>query len=160
MKKFINHITKKPMMQLLESQQKDYVAIATTLAQELATYAVERDRQAGLPNEEIQQIRASGLLPLVVPKIYGGLGATWIEALKVVQEIAKAEGSSGQLYANQLILSILPLVSGTEAQVERYCRATAQHHLFWGNAFNTRDTRLQIEPEGDHYRVNGFKSFG
>ncbi|MBD2365442.1 acyl-CoA dehydrogenase family protein [Anabaena minutissima FACHB-250] len=147
-------------MQLFEYQQTDYVAIAATFTQELAATAIERDRQAGLPTQEVQQLRESGLLPLVIPKEYGGMGATWVEALKVVQEFAKSEGSIGQLYANQLILSVLPFVSGTPAQAEHYCRATAQHHLFWGNAFNTRDTRLIIEPEENHYRVNGIKSFG
>lgn len=147
-------------MQLLEFKQTDYVAIAKTLTQNLAATAIERDRQAGLPIYEVQQLRQSGLLPLVIPIEYGGLGASWTEALKVVQELAKTEGSIAQLYANQLILSVLPLVSGTSAQAERYCRATAQEHLFWGNAFNTRDTRLTIAPEGDHYRVNGIKSFG
>lgn len=147
-------------MQLLEYKQTNYVTIATSLAEELAATAVERDRQAGLPTQEVQQLKKSGLLSLVIPKQYGGAGATWVEALKVVQELAKAEGSIGQLYSNQLILSIVPLVSGTSEQAEHYCRATAKYHLFWGNAFNTRDTRLTIAPEGNHYRVNGVKSFG
>lgn len=147
-------------MQLLEFKQTDYRAIAKTLTQNLAATAIERDRQAGLPTHEVQQLRQSGLLPLVIPQEYGGLGTPWTEALKVVQELAKAEGSIAQLYANQLILSVLPLVSGTSEQAKRYCRATAQEHLFWGNAFNTRDLRLAIVPEGDHYRVNGTKSFG
>ncbi|MEW5861297.1 MAG: acyl-CoA dehydrogenase family protein [Cyanobacteriota bacterium] len=139
---------------------KDYAAIASALSQELAASAVERDRQAAIPHEEVRRLRESGLLPLVVPREYGGIGATWVEAYKVLQEIAKADGSTGQLYCNQLILSVVGQVIGTPAQAERYYRATAQNHLFWGNAFNTRDTRLKIEPEGDRFRVNGTKSFG
>ncbi|WP_026735460.1 acyl-CoA dehydrogenase family protein [Fischerella sp. PCC 9605] len=148
-------------MQLLERNElKDYIAIATTVSKELAASAVERDLQAGIPYEEIQRLREAGLLPLVVPREYGGVGATWIEAFKIVQELAKADGSTGQLYANQIILSVLGQVAGTPAQAERYYRATAQNHLFWGNAVNARDTRLKIEPEDNHYRVNGIKTFG
>ncbi|MFE1745413.1 acyl-CoA dehydrogenase family protein [Coleofasciculus sp. H7-2] len=147
---------------------KDYAAIATALSQELAASAVERDSQAGVPHEEVRLLRQSGLLPLVVPREYGGIGATWVEALKILQEIAKADGSTGQLYSNQLVLSVVAQASGTPAQTERYYRATAQNHLFWGNAFNTRDTRLKIEPEGEltlsalryRFRVNGIKTFG
>ncbi len=139
---------------------KNYVAIAATLSKELAVKAVERDREAGIPAQEVQWLRESGLLPLVVPQAYGGAGATWMEAFKVVQELAKADGSIGQLYANQIILSVLPQIVGTPAQAERYYRATAQNHLFWGNALNARDTRLKIEPEGDHFRANGTKTFG
>lgn len=149
------------MTTLLEcTELKDYAAIATAISDELATSAVERDRQAGIPDVEIQRFQEAGLLPLVVPQAYGGLGATWIEAFKIIQELAKADGSTGQLYGNHLILSVLGQVAGTPAQAERFYRATAQNHLFWGNAVNTRDTRLKIEPEGNHYRVNGIKSFG
>jgi len=86
--------------------------------------------------------------------------ATWVDAFKIIQELSKADGSIGQLYGNHLILSVLDQVAGTPAQAERFYRATAQKHLFWGNAVNTRDTRLKIEPEGNYYRVNGIKSFG
>ncbi len=149
------------MTQLLEQTQvKDYKAIATAVSKELATSAVERDRGAGSPIEEVQKLRESGLLPLMVPKAYGGVGATWLEAFTILKELAKADGSIGQLYANQLALSILPQVLGNPMQMHRYSRMTAQNHLFWGNALNGRDARLKIEQEGDHYRANGVKSFG
>jgi alkylation response protein AidB-like acyl-CoA dehydrogenase len=63
------------MTQLLERNElKDYAAIATALSQELAASAVERDRQAGIPDVEIQRLREAGLLPLVVPQAYSGVG--------------------------------------------------------------------------------------
>jgi alkylation response protein AidB-like acyl-CoA dehydrogenase len=148
-------------MTVLEYQPiRNNLEIATTFAQTFAAKATENDRAATLPTAEVQQLRASGLLSLVIPKEYGGLGATWPEATKVVREFAKVEGSLGQLYGNQVILSVLPIVSGTPEQAQHYCCATAQQQLFWGNAFNTRDTRLKITPEAGGYRVNGMKSFG
>jgi alkylation response protein AidB-like acyl-CoA dehydrogenase len=149
------------MTQLVErTEVKDYLAIATALSKELAMSAVERDRQAGSPIEEVQKLRESGLLPLMVPQAYGGIGATWMSGFTILKELAKADGSIGQLYANQLALSVVPLAIGTPAQAIHYAQITAQDHLFWGNALNGRDARLKIEPEGDHYRVNGIKSFG
>ena len=149
------------MTTLLARQNlKDYGAIASALSKELAATAVERDRRGGAPFEEVRRIREMGLMPLVVPSRFGGSGATWQGAFKVVQELAKADGSTGQLYANHVTLSVAAEVAGTPAQAEYYYRATAKHHLFWGNAINTRDTRLKIEPEGQHFRVNGVKSFG
>lgn len=140
--------------------EKDYRSIAIALSAELATTAIERDTKAGIPHEEVQRLRETGLLPIIVPRAYGGGGLTWVEAFKIVQELAKADGSIGQLYGNHLNLSVLGQVAGTPAQAEHYYRLTAQKHLFWGNALNARDTRLKITPEGDHYRVNGIKSFG
>ncbi|RAM51893.1 MAG: monooxygenase [Hapalosiphonaceae cyanobacterium JJU2] len=145
---------------LLKEESKDWIAIASSVSADLTTTAVERDTKAGLPDVEIQLLRESGLLPLVVPKEYGGTGATWIEALKIVQELSKADGSIGQLYGNHLNLVALGHVSGTSEQKQRYYRQTAEHNLFWANAINTRDTRLKITPNGEHFRVNGIKSFG
>ncbi|MCU0542619.1 MAG: acyl-CoA dehydrogenase family protein [Oscillatoriaceae cyanobacterium Prado104] len=139
---------------------KDYNAIADSLSQELAQSAVARDLRAGTPDEEIERLRQTGLLPLVVPQEYGGAGATWVEAFKVILKLSKADGSIGQLYGNHLNLTALGQVSGTPAQAERYYRETAEKNLFWGNAINTRDTRLKIAPEGNDFRVNGIKSFG
>ncbi|WNZ27001.1 monooxygenase [Leptolyngbya sp. NK1-12] len=148
------------MTQAIERIETNYQQIAADLSDELAASAVERDLRAGAPDEEIRRLRETGLLPLVVPKSYGGGGATWAEALKIVQELAKADGSVGQLYGNHLNLTTLAEVAGTPAQAERYYRETVERNLFWANAINTRDERLKLTPEGDHYRVNGIKSFG
>ncbi|MBR8836467.1 MAG: acyl-CoA dehydrogenase family protein [Stigonema ocellatum SAG 48.90 = DSM 106950] len=149
------------MVQLLEEKKsQEWIAIASSLSQELAKTAVERDAKAGSPDLEVQRLRENGLLPLVVPQEYGGIGATWSEALKIVQELSQADGSIGQLYGNHLNLSALGHVSGTPEQKDRYYWETSRNNLFWANAINTRDTRLQISPEGENFRVNGVKSFG
>lgn len=149
------------MVQLLvKEESQDWINVATSLSKELLATAVERDSKAGLPDVEIQRLRETGLLSLVVPKEYGGAGRTWIEALKIVQELSKADGSIGQLYGNHLNLTTLAHVSGTPEQKQRYYQQTAQKNLFWANAINTRDTRLKITPDGEHFRVNGVKSFG
>ena len=78
-------------MQLLESKtSQDYLALASALAEEFATTAVERDR-GGTPKQERDRIRQSGLLQLIVPKEYGGLGETWITTLKIGRELAKVD---------------------------------------------------------------------
>jgi alkylation response protein AidB-like acyl-CoA dehydrogenase len=145
---------------LVKEESKHWINVATSLSAELAATAVERDIKAGLPDVEIQRLRETGLLPLVVPKEYGGIGVTWAEAFKIIQELSKADGSVGQLYGNHLNLIVLGHVSGTPEQKERYYRETADKNLFWANAINTRDTRLKITPEGEYFRVGGVKSFG
>lgn len=137
----------------------EYRSIAINLAHELKQTVQERDRQSGVPSYEIQRLRESGLLPLVVPQSYGGGGANWVDALSIVREIAKADSSTAQLYGYHLLLTVLGQVAGTPEQADRHYRETAEQHLFWGNAINVRDTRLQIKPEQDHYRVDGVKTF-
>lgn len=142
------------------TKPRDYIDIAVSLTKELEQSAVERDNKGGAPSEEINKLRESGLLPLVIPKQYGGIGATWSDALKIVQELSKSDGSIGQLYGNHLNLTALAHVSGTSEQKERYYRETAKNNWFWANAINTRDTRLKITPDGENFRVQGVKSFG
>lgn len=133
--------------------------VAISPSEQLAQSAVPLETHVGSPEDEIEQLRETGLLPLVVPKEYGGLGATWKEALKIVYELAKAEGAIGQLYCNHLILTALAHVCGTVEQKEKYYWYTAQHQGFWANAIDTWDTRLRISPEGEHFRLNGVKRF-
>jgi alkylation response protein AidB-like acyl-CoA dehydrogenase len=142
------------------TKTRDYVDIAVSLTKELTKSALERDSVGGVPEEEINKLRESGLLTLIIPKEYGGVGATWIDALKIVQELSKSDGSIGQLYGNHLNLTALGHVSGTPDQKETYYRETAKNNWFWANAINTRDTGLKISPAGDNFQVNGVKSFG
>lgn len=148
------------MPQLFEQKVSDPMTIAAEAFHELAATATERDGQAGIPDQEVQILRKSGLLKLPIPKEYGGAGAGWEEIYKAVQMVSRADGSTGQLYANHVSLSNMAKLVGRPGQAEYYYRLTATQNLFWGNAFNTRDTRLKIEPEGNHFRVNGIKTFG
>ena len=135
---------------------QNYRNVAVSLSQELAQSAVERDAETLIPELEIDRLRENGLLALVVPKEYGGLDATWPEALKTVKELSQGDGAIGQLYGNHLNLTALAHISGTPEQKARYYRQTAQHQWFWGNAINTWDKTLTITPDGDNFRLNGF----
>lgn len=107
---------------------------------------------------EIERLRESNLLSLVVPKKYGGIGVTWTEALKVVQEIASSDGSLGQLFGNHLNLTVLPHILGTSAQKQAYYQQTVKANGFWANAIDTWDTRLRISADGESFRLNGVKN--
>jgi alkylation response protein AidB-like acyl-CoA dehydrogenase len=144
-----------------ESQQViDYQAVAEELSEALAASALERDQKAEIPEAEINLFKKSGLLLLSIPKKYGGMGASWLEVFRVIQAISKAEGSSGQLYANHITLVTLGEVMGRLGQAEHFYRRTRENNLFWANAVNARDARLKITPDGDNFLVNGIKSFG
>lgn len=148
-------------MQLLErTELRSPLAIASDLSKEFAENAVERDLQAGLPTYEVSRLRQEGLLTLVIPTEYGGTGESLITALRVIQELSKADGSIGQLYCNHLGLTTLAHVAGTPSQKERYYRGTVEHQWFWGNSINMRDARLHITSDGENFRLNGIKGFG
>ncbi|MEW6495208.1 MAG: acyl-CoA dehydrogenase family protein [Cyanobacteriota bacterium] len=133
--------------------------VAASLSQEFVQSAAKPDAKAGVSEYEIERLRDSELLSLIVPKEYGGIGATWVEALKIVYALSKANHLIGQLYGNHLILTTLAHICGTLEQKERYYQYTAGNHCFWANAIDTWDTTLKLTSEGDHFRLNGAKTF-
>jgi alkylation response protein AidB-like acyl-CoA dehydrogenase len=147
-------------MQLLESKTSlDYLALATALAEEFATTAVERDTKGGTPKQERDRIRQSGLLKLIIPKEYGGLGETWITTLKISRELAKVDSSIAHVFSYHHLGVIIPHIFGSIAQKERYYSNTIQNNWFWCNALNPLDRRTTLTPDGNNFRLNGIKSF-
>ncbi|MCF2151423.1 acyl-CoA dehydrogenase family protein [Desmonostoc muscorum LEGE 12446] len=157
------------MQQLLETTKPlNFLAIGYQLAQEFAKTAAERDqlrcaegeRNGGnRPIHEIEQLRQSGLLNLVIPTIYGGLGETsWVKIFGLIREFAKADGSIGQLFGNHTtIISSLSISNPT--QVEQLYLDTVQHNWFWANAANALDPRLLATPTKHGWQFDGIKRF-
>jgi alkylation response protein AidB-like acyl-CoA dehydrogenase len=137
----------------------DPVEVAESLARELETTAVERDRGGGTPKRERDALRASGLLALVVPRELGGHGADWTTALRTVRVIAGADGSLAHVFGFQHLLLATVRLFGTAAQFDRLARATVERRLFWGNALNPLDTRTVLARRGDERVLRGEKSF-
>ena len=147
-------------MQLLESKTSfDHLALATALAEEFATTAVERDAKGGTPKQERDRLRQSGLLKLIVPKEYGGLGETWITTLKISRELAKVDSSIAHVFSYHHLGVVIPHIFGSIAQKERYYSKTIQNNLFWCNALNPLDRRTILTADGNNFLLNGVKSF-
>ncbi|MFB7933821.1 acyl-CoA dehydrogenase family protein [Streptomyces sp. NPDC056039] len=137
----------------------DWIATARAVAADLAQDAAQRDKANKPPFEEVERLRAAGLLTLLVPTEYGGGGADWRTAYAVIREIAAGDGSIGQLLGYHYLLSWNPRFFGEPAIVERLERAAAEGQWLWGGAFNPRDPDVTLTPEGDGFRLDGRKSF-
>lgn len=144
----------------LNSLAKDYLTVANDVAAAIANHAIEYDTAAGLPTAEIAALKEAGLLLLPVPRACGGAGATWPQLYQVVQALASASGSIGQLYANHISLVNVAAAIGRPGQAEHYYQLTAQRNALWANALNSRDTRLTITATPDGLQAQGVKSFG
>ncbi|WP_416668834.1 acyl-CoA dehydrogenase family protein [Egbenema bharatensis] len=137
----------------------DHLAIAKSLAQTFAETAIERDIQGGSPVEPLQQLRDSGLFNLTLPSEYGGQGADWITALKVIREIAKTDGSLAQLLGYHYVNAAMPQLFGTAEQQQRFYSQSAQNHWYWGDSVNPRDPDLTFTPDGENFHLEGIKNF-
>lgn len=149
------------MVQLLQKTQSlDVLATGHQLAEEFAQTAVDRDRNgSSRPIHEIEQLRQSGLLNLMIPTVYGGLGETsWVKVFRLIREFSKADGSIGHLFGNHTSI-VSSLATSIPAQVEQFYRGTVQHNWFWANAVNALDPRLIATEMGHGWQLDGIKRF-
>ncbi|MBC3920961.1 acyl-CoA dehydrogenase family protein [Undibacterium sp. CY18W] len=140
-------------------QHDDVLAIATALAQRLASTAVERDRAGGHASQEREWIRESGLLSLSIPREFGGQGADWPVVFQVIRVLAKADSALAHVFAfHHLQLAGIQLY-GNAQQQRNLLTTTVEQRLFWGNALNPLDQRTTAKKIEDGYLLNGIKSF-
>jgi alkylation response protein AidB-like acyl-CoA dehydrogenase len=137
----------------------DPLLVARELARELSVDAVARDRRGGTPKRERDRLRQSGLLRLIIPTSLGGLGAGWPETLRIVRELARADGSIAHVFGFQHLLLATVRLFGTEAQWTRAWAESARHDWFWGNALNPLDERTRSRPVDGARIFAGSKSF-
>lgn len=142
----------------LESTQT-YIKLACNLAQEFAATAIERDRVGGTPKAERDQIRQSGLLNLIIPQEYGGIGETWETTLQIVREFAKVDSSIAHVFSYHHLGVVAPHIFGKPEQKAYYYSQTVKNNWFWCNALNPLDRRVTLTAEGERFCLNGKKSF-
>jgi alkylation response protein AidB-like acyl-CoA dehydrogenase len=141
-------------------QIADPIQEAAAMAAEFRADAAQRDRAAGTPWAQRERMRRSGLLKLMIPTEFGGLGSTWPITLRVVREIASADGSLAHLFGYHHLGIVTPHLVGTRAQRAHWYTLTARDSLFWGNSLNPLDPRTVLTPSADgSVRLNGGKSF-
>ncbi len=138
---------------------EDPMQVAQRLSAEFELTAIERDQMGGTPKEQRDQIRESGLLSLIIPKQYGGLGANWQLTMQIVREFAKSDSSIAHVFAFQhLMLATVRLFSKNE-QWEPWFEQTARQNWFWGNALNPTDDRTVSRSFSHWSEFSGKKSF-
>ena len=72
----------------------EYIARARALASTFAQRAPATDRAGAFAAENIADLRAAGFAALPVPAELGGAGARLLESVRVVEEIARGDGST------------------------------------------------------------------
>ncbi|WP_141335650.1 acyl-CoA dehydrogenase family protein [Paenibacillus sp. tmac-D7] len=146
-------------MSLVINETDLYFEKAVQLAQEFAKDAVERDKAGGTPIRQLNMLRESGLLNLLIPKQYGGEGQPWSAVLRIVREFAKVDASLAHLYGYHFIAAGSPHWHGSPKQKEYYYTESAKNNWFWGNSVNAMSRSLFGKRDGDRYILNGKRPF-
>ncbi|MFZ4893697.1 acyl-CoA dehydrogenase family protein [Plantibacter sp. Mn2098] len=134
-------------------------AIAVEVAAKLAADALERDHANLDPTTELDLLRDAGLVDLLHPAEFGGGGAHWETAFRVVRILSRADASVAQVLAYHYINSSNIAFATEPAKQADWYRKTVAGRWVWGDSVNPTDPNLELVPEDDGYRLTGLKRF-
>lgn len=133
----------------LERADTDWLAVARDLSRQFVETAAERERLRQPPIDELKALRASGIVNLVIPKRYGGEGneeTLWLDVVRVVAEIAKADPNIGVLLAYHFHNFVPPILdfAGDNAAIQR---KSAANRWLWGHVTHPYIPNFYAEPQ-------------
>lgn len=150
---------------MLTQDQQILQAQARHLARtELASRAAEVDRSEAYPWDNVEALKEAGFLGMTIPKELGGRGLTYLDAVLVIEEIAKACGVSARIVVETNMGALgAVLAYGSQAQKSRLAGlvlggdkpAICITEPGAGSAATEMTTTA--ERRGDSYRLNGCK---
>ncbi len=155
----------------------DAVALAVEVAVAARERAEAHDREASFPHEDLEDLRACGLLGLMVPRSLGGMGAGFATYAEVARELGWGSGATALLF--NMHSSIIGALASTPEELARSlgapdsffaardevlaraargaCFFVAMSERGAGSRFTQMTTTY--EREGDGWRIRGSKTF-
>jgi alkylation response protein AidB-like acyl-CoA dehydrogenase len=134
---------------------------------EIAPIAAEFDESGEFPSKTIQKMGEMGFMGIEVPEDYGGAGMDTLAYVLALEEICKADAAHGTIMSvNNSLFCYGLLKFGSEAQKQKYLRAVASGKAIGAYSLtepmsgsDAGNMRSRAQREGDHYRINGRKSW-
>ncbi|GAC1663867.1 MAG: acyl-CoA dehydrogenase family protein [Ktedonobacteraceae bacterium] len=130
------------------------------------SYWRELDQQRVYPEAFVQAMTKAGYLGALIPKEYGGLGMSVVEASIILEEINRSGGNAGPYHAQVYTMGTL-LRHGSEAQKREYLPQIASGELRL-QAFGVTEPEAGTDTtsitttatrQGDRYIINGRKIY-
>ncbi len=101
----------------LTAEQRALRDRARDLAQEAAAQAAETDRTEQYPWPMVRRMTEAGFMGMTLPRAYGGQGASYFDAVLVIEELAKACAVCGRIAVEANMGAVGAVMAyGTEAQ--------------------------------------------
>ncbi len=132
-----------------------WLARAREVADILATDAVDRDNANGTPYAEVRLLKQAGLVTLLGPTAHGGGGQSWDTAYRVIREVARGDGSIGQLLGYHYLWAWAARLVATDEQIAAVEELYTVGNLLFGGAVNPRDSDLTVTEDGDQLVFTG-----
>lgn len=152
-------------MQSLNKAQRELQAAARELAErEIAPRAAEVDRTEDYPWDNVEKLTEAGFMGMTIPQDYGGRGLTYLDAVLVIEEMARVCGVTGRIAVEANMGAIGAIMKyGSEAQ-----KTLAAELVLSGDkpaicitepeaGSAATEMTTTAEKRGDRYVINGRK---
>ncbi len=134
---------------------------------EVAPRAEEMDRTHQFPYDLVATMADLGLMGLPYPEQYGGAGGDTVSYAIAVEEVSRADASTGITLAAHVSLGSAPFyLFGSEAQKQDYLVPLARGERLWGFGLTEPEagsdagaTRTRAEHRNGCWVINGAKCF-
>src|SRR6202163_2946316 len=129
----------------LTESERDLVALCREFAQkEIATRAPLAWEEARCPTDLLREMGALGLLGMLNPEEWGGIGMSTVGFVAAMEQIGRADQSVAAAWQAHVTIGSLPLLLfGTDAQRERWLRPLAEGRAL--GAFRSEERRVGEE---------------
>lgn len=135
--------------------------------EELAPHAADWDRAAEFPRAAVAQMAALGLLGMLTPEDYDGVGADHVAYALAMEEIARGDGACSTIMGVHNSVGCVPILRyGSDAQKTQFLKPMARGERLAcfclsepqaGSEASNLKTRARRD--GEHYILNGTKQF-
>jgi alkylation response protein AidB-like acyl-CoA dehydrogenase len=151
----------------ITDEQRQIAALAAEIAQrEIAPNIARWDRNHTFPRELFTKLNAAGIMGIVVPEAYDGVGAGYLAYALAVEELARVDaGTAVTLSVHSMIASAIARL-GSEEQKQRWLPRLAAGDTIAGFALTEPDAgsdaaaiRATATREGDSYVLRGRKQW-
>jgi isovaleryl-CoA dehydrogenase len=155
------------MIELTEEQQIVRETVRRLAEAELAPIAAEIDREDRFPRKFFERLGEVGALGVLAPEEYGGSGGDYFLATVIMEELARHSGAVALSYGAHAVLCVGAIVRDCDAEQKRrvlpaLCSGAAIGA--WaltepGAGSDALGMQTRAERDGDHYVLNGSKTF-
>ena len=152
----------------LNEAERELVDLCRDFAQnEIARRAPAAWDEARCPTDLLREMGALGLLGMLVPEQWGGIGMSTVGFVAAMEQIGLADQSVAAAWQAHVTIGSMPLyLFGDDGQRERWLRPLAEGRALGAFGLtepdagsDARGIRTRAEPHDGGYVINGRKTF-
>jgi short-chain 2-methylacyl-CoA dehydrogenase len=152
----------------LNESERELVGLCREFAQrEIASRAPAAWDERRCPTDLLREMGALGLLGMLIPEEWGGIGMSTVGFVAAMEEIGVADQSVAASWQAHATIGSLPLyLFGTDAQRERWLRPLAEGRALGAFGLtepdagsDARGIRTRAERRDGGWLINGHKAF-